>query len=224
MNNRLYFVPILSGAVEQHDLTTAIREAFREIESLGRRSDYELGYRQFLTFLDYVRLERISYETLQDIPDVLDEDNEAVIQLLVQELGQPELERTMALVHDAMVAADDSLRYVEFILEMDGAALATARLPIKGGSFSFPGATAGTYCLKLGTGRELWKAALHRHDLVWAEALQGKPLEMAADVGEVADPTPSRIIHLLNGEVVLRVFAGLEAGRIVVTLARKRPK
>ena len=52
-------------------------------------------------------------------------------------------------------------------------------------------------------------------DLLWAKAFPGRPLKMAAATG--ADrPEPTKTIPLLNGSLVLRVFAGIGHGTLEV--------
>jgi len=73
----------------------------------------------------------------------------------------------------------------------------------------------GHYRVSLDTGRVLWEGRLSEEDLVWSEACPGQPIPVAADTGEPAGH-PTRVIPLLDGSMVLRVHAGLEAGTLTV--------
>ena len=69
----------------------------------------------------------------------------------------------------------------------------------------------GMYRLVLETGWVLWEGRLRTEDLIWSSAHPESPFRMAADTGRRAD-VPTREIPLLDGAVLLRVYAGLEAG------------
>ena len=48
----LYFIPPLMRAFQRSDRGTALREAFEEIASMGKRAGREQGQRQFLRFME----------------------------------------------------------------------------------------------------------------------------------------------------------------------------
>jgi len=79
------------------------------------------------------------------------------------------------------------------------------------------GIRAGYYRLTLATGRLVWEGELSERDLIWVDAFEGRPLEMAADTGG-AKASPTRQISALGGDVEIRVFAGIESGRIEVVM------
>jgi len=83
------------------------------------------------------------------------------------------------------------------------------------GSGSVSNVTPGQYTLALATGRVIWQGVLTEQDLVWRVAFPGRPLDLAADTGEAAQPTLE--IPLLDGELTIRVLPGLESGRIEIT-------
>lgn len=69
----------------------------------------------------------------------------------------------------------------------------------------------GRYRLVLETGWVLWEGHLRAEDLLWSSAHPESPLRLAADTGTRADVS-TREIRLLDGAMLLRVYAGLEAG------------
>ncbi len=73
----------------------------------------------------------------------------------------------------------------------------------------------GDYSLMLDTGRLIWEGSLTNRDLIWSEAFPGKPLDLAADTG-ATQLQPTRQESLLGGELILRVFPGLESGRLEI--------
>ena len=85
------------------------------------------------------------------------------------------------------------------------------------------GIVAGSYEIRLSTGRVVWRAELTDEDLLWHAAYPGENLKMAADSDEVVN-TPSRRELLLDGEVELLLFPGISSGgigmRLRTTLSR----
>ena len=79
------------------------------------------------------------------------------------------------------------------------------------------GVTPGAYCLRLETGRVIWQEDLGDQDLLWTKAFPGQPLRAAADDGGAHIPATHRF-SVLEGEIMLQVFAGLESGSIEITL------
>jgi len=75
----------------------------------------------------------------------------------------------------------------------------------------------GFHSLSLDTGRVLWEGELTESHLLWVVAFPGEPLQMAADTGETGN-RPTLKEDLLDGEVVLRVFPGLEGGSMEVEM------
>ena len=122
---------------------------------------------------------------------------------------------------DALVAGlekeFESAPHAEFYLERDGQLIYKFRFEDSSAKTSFDDMIPGNYQLLLNTGWVLWNGALSAADLVWHEAYPERPLEMAADTGE-DHVTPTRVIELLDGELVIRVFPGIESGRLEIEL------
>jgi len=219
MSDRLYFVPILAHALQQEHVLGALHEAFRQIETLGRQPDYQEGYRQFLVFMNLVHAEREG--SLDDIEQALAEtlstfEGEGREAEKVSGPGTPvsPTQEALDVIRQSMKAATNSSSYTTFLIEKDGDKFAAAQLPLTGGTTLFPDITPGPYCLKLASGRVLWEGELLAGQLLMAEARPGKPLKLAADTGDERRTIPTHTIRLLDGEVVVKVFAGLESGRI----------
>ena len=100
-------------------------------------------------------------------------------------------------------------------LETDGVPVAGYVLKPGGETWSVAGIRPGRYRLKLETGLVLWEGRLAERDLVWSQAFPGQALRLAADTEESAQ-RPTREVGLLEGAVVLRVFAGVEAGTMEI--------
>lgn len=111
-----------------------------------------------------------------------------------------------------MASARERTR-IDFVVELNGRHLASAPLYPFEGMASIAGISPGTYTVKLWTGRVLWEGELSEADLLWAVAFPRRPLALAADTAP-ADRLRSRRELLLNGELCLSVFPGVEAGEI----------
>ena len=77
MDNDLFFIPLIADALCQKDVPSALREAFRRIQQMGREPRWEAGYRQFLTFMASVR-------GSQSLLEAEDLDRAPVLELLVE--------------------------------------------------------------------------------------------------------------------------------------------
>lgn len=84
-----------------------------------------------------------------------------------------------------------------------------------------PDILPGEYTIRLSTGRVLWSARLHSADLRWSEAFPQAPLRLAADTAET-DRLCTREMRLLDGEILVRVYPGVDVGTIGITVDRWR--
>ena len=100
-----------------------------------------------------------------------------------------------------------------FILEREGQDIAT----LTGDAMSAAGLRPGHYQLKLDSGRMIWEAALSEQQLLWTSAHPGRPLEVAAESAERRE-RPTLEVALLEGELILRVYPGIEAGLLRLEL------
>lgn len=221
MSHRLYFLPILMKAVTSPDRRRALREAFQQIEEVGRGPDYREGYAQFLRFMQ---------EATRQAP--ADEDVDHLAAELaggVLEGDAEEREAALALVRDD---PETQAAYRKYVAEFDRAATDEGdahlelhrddgevlyELPASGeqGKALFEDVAPGAYELRSSLGRRLWHGELGEAELVWASAFPGQPLRAAADTSGRA-PHPSKEAILANGEMTLRVFPGIERGRVEV--------
>lgn len=85
------------------------------------------------------------------------------------------------------------------------------------GSKTIDNITTGGYNISFATGRLIWKGELTEKDLIWTEAYPGKPFELAADTTE-RKAQPTKEIRVFDGKITIRVYAGLESGRIEITM------
>lgn len=82
----------------------------------------------------------------------------------------------------------------------------------------------GDYAFRLSTGRVLWTGRIETNDVHWAAAFPTEALPLAADTGD-AKEIHTRELRLLHGEIVARVYPGVEHGTIGITIDRwKKPQ
>ena len=186
MPKPLYFIAILARALEQSDPKAALHKAFDEIRRLGRLPQYRLGYEQFQQFMG---------EAVQHAGKPNEDSlTETLIDVLVSELSRVE-EKTLRPV-----------------LVLEGEGVPPRRIRLSVGKGTIGDIVPGHYRLKLSnTGWLLWTRTLNKTELLWSEAYPGRPLALAADTG-VPSQEPTREVILLDGEIILRTYPGLELG------------
>ena len=84
---------------------------------------------------------------------------------------------------------------------------------------SIGGIVPGIYQIKLITGRVIWEGELTSKELIWSAAFPEQRLELAAETVD-AEKTPTREIMVWDGEIMVRIYAGIESGSIEVELTR----
>lgn len=110
---------------------------------------------------------------------------------------------------------DSSLRY-ELTIFRDNRAM--SKVHLEGNNIqNICGVTPETYTARLSTGRILWKETLSREDLIAGKIPGSQSIKVAADSGDFK-ARPARIVTLLNGRIVLKIFKGFESGVIQIEL------
>lgn len=104
-------------------------------------------------------------------------------------------------------------------LEKDGVALAELDPFQAIEEMRIPGMLPGSYSVRLATGRLLWTAKLEREDLQWAYAFPSKALRLAAESDE-SRVVCTREFQLLQDEIVVRVYPGIESGTIGIRISQ----
>ena len=81
---------------------------------------------------------------------------------------------------------------------------------------SVPDIVPGRYAIHMSTGRLIWEGEILPQQVLWAESHPGCDLEMAAQMGE-SEEEPTYVEPLLDGELELRLYPGLEGGTLQLT-------
>ena len=230
MNKDLYFIPIIARALDAPQKGSALAGAFAAIERFGRQKQYQRGFEQFRRFMEAVADRAVR----RDRQPPLSEMSEALlVELALGVLGgSGEKETAQALVnshprwrkhYDALRAQckdADALPYATRVsLERQGKEIQTVVFETVPETASIGDVSPGLYTLRLSTGRVLWEGAIVESDVLWHHAFPERALDLAADTREIS-PEPTREIRLMNGEVLVRLYPGIESGRMSITLER----
>ena len=222
MNKDLYFVPIIARALQETHPQHALRQAFVDIAALGHQPAYAQGFRQFQELMavsvdHFQTLESLAMrmhvaELAAETADGVQADQDAALDSFRQERRwRAEYEHVVA----ELAKFGGRRRFELTLLDNTGEAVGSVRLAGRAGGETISRITAGTYVLTYDTGWILWEGMLTERDLVWALAFPGRPLKLAADTGDTTEAATKEIV-LLDGELVLRVFPGVETGRIAI--------
>lgn len=229
MANELYFIPLLLNAYDAPDRRAALVEAFTEIMRRGNEPGFEIGAKQFQLFMRIV-LGAISSD-IEDDRLLLDlfmrsEEPSAVVgdetrEVLEHLLNQhPQYRQIVEDLRSVIEPLTDQDLPIEIVLEHEHQRMDTHALIQAPGKCRISGLIPGDYTLRMAIGRVLWQGTLVSEDLEWAKAHPSRPLSMAAATGEEYNE-PTREFDLLGGELLVKVFPGLEAGTMVISVAAR---
>ena len=232
MNDPLFFIRIVVNAYDAPDRPKALQGAFETIQRLGPQPGYEQALAQCRAFLEEVVRQvpmRSQGEQSKDdgmIDQIIiglatatfegtDTEKEALTTLIT---SRPEWREKYECIRTDLQYAPDVPWAVEIIVACDEADLPMLSFARGGATHTIAHVLPGRYSMRLSTGRVLWAGELRKEDVEWTAAFPGRALDLAAaDARTLAGP-PTREMRLLDGEVVVRIFPGLEAGAMVITV------
>jgi hypothetical protein len=221
----LYFIPMIAEALKSNDPQGALREAFAKIVELGRKDEYQEGFRQFNEF---VKAASISFlektpggaEAFQDAIDLLihdlatdtfEGDKERKISLIETLRRFSEWYQTFEQIKEESEDLTPPQEPLEIEVLREGEVLGS--FPVAGNPPLLTPIFPGWYTLRFTNGRVLWEGEIRAEDVLWADAHPGEDLPLAAQT-EATRAEPTRTIHFLEGEIEMHIFAGLEAGAL----------
>ena len=224
-SKRLYFIPIIVRALSSDDPKRAMEEAFGEIRRLGKQQKFKEGFHQFLEFVE-ATVKSSDDESELRIQQIKNAINRLIYDLATDSFDGDEGQK------DALIKAFRSIPEWKAEYERinkEAQAFLAPETPIeiellKGDRIIGSSAISteptyispispGRYTVRFSNGRVLWEGDLKREDVIWAYAYPDKDLPMAAET-EPSQREPTRTLSLLNGELIIQVFAGLESGGI----------
>jgi len=236
MNRSLFFIPILAKAMGQTNPRKALIDAFRQIGFLGKNSEYLNDFAMFSSFM--TELGEIwnlqSHLTGEPAASVIED---TTLQLTAEALAKvpfdwktetdradllPGLRKELGQRIKSLSLIDTEPRQQELIVNRDKKTVALIHLVSHEPFHRISGLRPGNYTFELGSGRVLWTVELTYRDLVLKAAFPGKNLRLAADTGEERQVAHSREINVLNGELVFRIYPGLESGGLEIDTRKLR--
>ncbi len=221
---RLYFIPIIDKALSSDQPVEALKKAFEKIRKLGKETKYKEGFRQFQDFIEMAvklpgkepeaKRQRISdtiyqliYGLVTDTFEEGSDQKESIIRALTK---NPEWRVEYERIKEEMNAVlfPQPLLGIEVLKEAE----LIASFPISEIPINLINIDPGQYTIRLSNGRVLWEGELTRKDLLWMDAFAEGDLKMAAKTEDEVEPTISE--SLLDSELVMKVFLGLESGEM----------
>ena len=224
-DNSLYFIPIIARALRHDDPRRAMQQAFHEIRELGKQPEYKEGFRGFQDFaraglkpleedpekgMQLVR--NAIYRLIYDLAtDTFEGDEKQAESLITALRSHPEWNAEYERItgEARQFLAPETPIEVEIVKEKE----TIGSMPISSLPACVSSIKPGSYTIRLSNGRVLWEGELTREDVIWTFAFPAKDLAMAATT-EPQQREPTKAVSLLGGELVMYVFAGLEAGEI----------
>ena len=227
MSDKLYFVPIIAEALKGPDIEEALGRAFHEIIRTGNEEQYAEGFRSFKLFM-HTACGRHNLVSTHYICGLMAELATGTFEGTAQEAksllaiisSRPEWQARYEAILRRQESADlmrNSFPVISMVSEKGPARYVSfAKGP---GCQHVNDILPGNCRLELfNTGRIIWEGQLIAEELIWSEAREGENLRLAA--GE-KEEKPTREIDLLNnGDLILRIYAGTESGRIEIELTR----
>ncbi len=223
--DRLYFIRMLMNAWESNDRSAALVDALLEIRRLGQQTSYKQPYANYLRLLESVEEQMLAdpasakshfQDLMQELLTAIvtntwegkPEDREALLQLCEEQpFWKDELNRLRPELEPFLAPTLP----LELRLERTGGVQTLVQVPEGARDVSVPNIAPGQYVLSLSTGRVIWTGAILPADVLWAEAYPGRDVVLAAQTGELGEEA-TRTERLLDGELELHLYAGLESG------------
>lgn len=215
MTNDLYFVPLLMQAVERAALAEGFRQAIRTIIARGRGKRFRSGYAQFLVFMDAVAAAHSRRDRIHDGAHILLGTPDEARVLLEELAACPELAKVWQSIHQDLEVTPVPAARIEILLRRNDGPHQACWLSRDQWRGEMTGLIPGSYELLLASGQVLWDIELTAQDLLLVYARPEEPLRIAADTGGIVERS-TRQATLLDGEIVVRIFAGLTSGRMEV--------
>lgn len=231
--NNLYFIQLLQKAFKSSDRKLAFKAAIEEIKSKGILPEYRKGYDNFLAFMNAIE------EHLMSEPELMDDLKTGIIETKMIDLltdtftgSVKEKQEIINLIKadPGMLLTYNELKaeMAEFLpknprllieIEKDGNPFASFAHVASSESILIKGVTPGNYIIKLSTGLLIWQGQINDKQLIWKKAFPKEKVKAAAET-KVIGQKSSVTEPLLNGELILEVFPGLESGAIQITFRK----
>jgi len=210
-NNELYFIPILIKAFEKEELDSSVESAINEIEKLGKKKEYKKGYEQFEKFLvagwHSIRGGNYIIKILAGIGMYYISQSETEKEVLISKIeSNMELKRGYQKIQKLFGNP------ISLGLELYKGAKLLSEFFLDDEEKEISHIEAGNYSIKLNNGRLLWEGKITKKEIL-IDKNERNNYKMAAATSE-SQEKPTRTIELINNEIQVLVFAGLENGKL----------
>ena len=224
-DNLLYFISIIARALQSPDVDKALRDAFCEIKKKGSQERYAEGFKNFELFMQeaYNRCQVTAADHVSELIALLGTG------MFEGPLQEKELLLNIINSHPEWKAEYEAFCRMEAHEDLTQNFPVIAVLSEKGlvkeitftkasGCESIDNIVPGNYKLKLvNTGWIIWEGKLTAEKLIVPE---GQNIQTAAKTkGAQLPPTGRKV--LLDGDLILRTYAGTESGSIEIELRRR---
>jgi len=229
MDNEMYFIKWITEAFKQENRETALAAALEKIKTLGSRPEYAEGYQQFQVFMSLVNnhIKKNGHKALSEniiralmielATDTFDGDDQQKKNMLDIIQSNPDWQNEYQTLSTQIQQLQKPFESLKISVLRNDQSVGTVSLTQQDNIQTVGHLIPGFYKLMLSTGRLLWEGALDEQDLLWAKAHAGQPFKMAADSGQ-AKAKPVKTIPILEGELQLNIFAGVETGSLEIKL------
>lgn len=229
MTKDMYFLQIITDALSQPNSKEAIRKAFNKITLFGRQPEYKQGFLQFQQFMSEVKknwethsiesedlmfgmVRELALQLAAGLFEGSRQEEQAIRDLIMSKPHwRDEFEKLCLEASKSEVPPAN----LEIILERNEESMDSIPLEKLPVVKRIAHVKPGYFEVKLNTGRILWQGNLIEKDLLWAKAFPERDFELAADTGD-ADQPVTKELRLLNDELIICVFPGIESGCIEI--------
>lgn len=221
----LYFISSIAEALQSPDVERALRDAFRAIEQKGREKQYAEGFRNFELFMQevYHRYRITVADHVHELIGLLGtgmfegpiQEKQSLLNIINSHF-QWQAEYEAFCIREACEDLTHDFPVIAVLSEKGIVGEITfTQVP---GSKSIDDIVPGNYKLKLvNTDWTIWQGPFTAKELLVIP--EGQNLQMAAKTKDAQIPPTGRKV-LLDGDLILRTYAGTESGRIEIELTR----
>ena len=211
MTDELFFITVLTEALNRPETRTSLKEALATINGLGKKQRYRKGFENFRYFMSQVlsRYETVErdYSRCVILERAAGLFDDTAIHKILPDPAPPDEWETI----NALMVSPKRNRYPVIDLFCGPRKISRLVFAKDKTKQSVSGIVPNGYVLKLDTGWVLWKKQLTAEDVIWKNAFTGQDLQLAAESG-AADQRPTQRIVLFNGQLTVSLFAGIESG------------
>ena len=229
MGNEMYFMGLIAEAFGEADIDAALQAALEKIIAHSSKPEYARGYEQFEVFMSLVNshIKKNSHNALSEniiralmvelATDSFDGDPQQKQNILEIIKSKPEWQKDYQALVGEISRLQKPFENVDIMVLRDEQPIGTVSLTEQDNTRVIDKLIPGAYKIMLSTGRLLWEGLLADNDLLWSRAFAGEPFKMAADSGGIKGKA-AKTITLLEGEILLNVFAGVETGSLEIKM------